>query len=205
MFIVSDNLDRCIFGLHTLPEFPKPPLGWLFPRNSILKPLFDRFFLWKKEHGVIQKLYDDQYKHKTECTDEPFNAIDFQTVALLFALLSVGLILAIISFAVERYLWTNGTFGDKFTEKKASSVKNWIRKSDPISWLFLFGLLNKNKINYKIVLKNLYFIFDAKNLSSCRCCWSIFSSSLSRYACKENEHNGTKYKMSKKTSFASKE
>ena len=130
MFIVSDNLDRCIFGLHTLPEFPKPPLGWLFPRNSILKPLFDRFFLWKKEHGVIQKLYDDQYKHKTDCTDEPFNAIDFQTVALLFALLSVGLILAIISFFVERYLRTNDTFGegDRSKERKASSVKQQYEK-----------------------------------------------------------------------------
>ena len=99
-------------------------MGWLFPRHSILKLLFDKFILRKRELGVIQKLYDDQYKHKTECTDEPFNAIDFQTVALLFALLSVGLILAIISFAVERYLWTNVTFGDKFTEKKASSVKH---------------------------------------------------------------------------------
>ena len=124
MYIFSDNLDHCIFGLHTLPEFPRPPMGWLFPRHSILKLLFDKFILRKRELGVIQKLYDDQYKHKTECTDEPFNDIDFQTVALLFALLSVGLILAIISFAVERYLWTNGTFGDRFTEKKASSVKH---------------------------------------------------------------------------------
>ena len=78
-------------------------MGWLFPRHSILKLLFDKFILRKREHGVIQKLYDDQYKHKTECTDEPFNSIDFQTVTLLFVLLAVGIILAIIAFAVEKY------------------------------------------------------------------------------------------------------
>ena len=99
----SDNLDHCIFGLHTLPEFPRPPMGWLFPRHSILKLLFDKFILRKRELGVIQKLYDDQYKHKTECTDEPFNSIDFQTVTLLFVLLAIGIILAIIAFAVEKY------------------------------------------------------------------------------------------------------
>ena len=49
-------------------------------------------------------------------------SIDFQTVTLLFALLSVGVILAIISFAVERYLFINGTFEDRYTEREASSV-----------------------------------------------------------------------------------
>ena len=50
-------------------------------------------------------------------------SIDFQTVTLLFALLSVGVILAIISFAVERYLFINGTFGDRYMERYASSVR----------------------------------------------------------------------------------
>ena len=109
--------------MHRLPEFPKSPMGWLFPRNSMLKQLFDGFIMRKKEHGLIQKLYDDQYNHKTECTNEPFNSIDFQTVTLLFALLSVGVILAIISFAVERYLFINGTFGDRYMERYASSVR----------------------------------------------------------------------------------
>ena len=67
----------------------------------------------KREHGVIQKLHDVQYNYKEYCVIEPFNSIDFQTVTLLFALLSVGVLFAIISFAAEKMLSFNalGFFG----------------------------------------------------------------------------------------------
>ena len=131
--LFPDNWDHCVFGMHTLPELPKHSLGWLFPRNSILKPLFGWFYNQKREHGIIQKLYVDQYKYKTECTDEPFNSIDFQTVTLLFVLLSVGVILAIISFAAEKYFCSTSFnimdppwvfFSQKNRSKSSKSSKN---------------------------------------------------------------------------------
>ena len=73
----------------------------------------------KREHGVIQKLHDEQYNYKEDCAIEPFNSIDIQTVTLLFALLSVGVLLAIISFAAEKFLSFNafGFLGDRDEER----------------------------------------------------------------------------------------
>ena len=120
--INRDDLDHCVFGMHTLTEFPNYPIGWLFPKNSILKPLFDWFYMRKREHGMIQKLHDEQYNYKKDCATEPFNSVDFQTVTLLFVLLSVGVLLAIILFIAEKYFLINafGFFGDG--ERESTSV-----------------------------------------------------------------------------------
>ena len=106
-FLFLDNWDRCQFDAKTLTEIEETQIGWLFPKNSILKPLFEWFYRRNRENGVIQKLYDLHLKDKTniQCSDDkPFNQIDIHTVALLFGLLAIGVVMAIMTFAMEKLL-----------------------------------------------------------------------------------------------------
>ena len=103
--ICIDDWDQCQFDAKTLTEIKDTKIGWLFPKDSILKKLFEWFYLRKRENGVIQKLYDRHFKEKIGCNDDKsFNQIDIHTVLLLFALLAVGVTVAIVTFAVEKLL-----------------------------------------------------------------------------------------------------
>ena len=69
-----------------------------------MKTLFEWFYTRHKANGVIQKLHDEYLKDQPVCSDEkPFNEIDIYTVALLFALLAIGVVMAIMALALENY------------------------------------------------------------------------------------------------------
>ena len=105
--IQERGYDHCSFGTYKLPEIKDIRIGWLFPNNSILIRLFNRFLLEHIQNGVIHRLQDHYFKSRTICSIDSFNSIDFHTVTALFVLLSVGVILSIITFGGEK-IFFNG-------------------------------------------------------------------------------------------------
>ena len=90
-------------------ELPKNKIGWLFPNNSILRPLFDRFFMKHRENGVIAKLKREFMKNEVTCPTEPFNQIDFKTLGVLFGLLLSGILLALFTIGIEKARFLSGS------------------------------------------------------------------------------------------------
>ena len=70
--------------------------GWMFPKNSILKSMFDRYKLKLYQNGVMQKLHDT-FLPLPKCNyEQPFSPVNFDFVAMVFYVLIIGSILAII-------------------------------------------------------------------------------------------------------------
>ena len=78
--------------------------GWLYPKNSLLKQLFDKFLINLNEKGIERKLFfknligieEDQCKATSEA-----KPIDFHIVVTLFKILAFGTFLAIILLCFE--------------------------------------------------------------------------------------------------------
>ena len=79
-------------------------VGWLYPKNSLLRKLFDKFLINLYEQGIERRLFskhfigveEDQCNMSSETTP-----IAFQIVAILFKILAFGCILAIILLSLE--------------------------------------------------------------------------------------------------------
>ena len=79
-------------------------IGWLYPKNSLLKQLFDKFLTKINENGIERKLYikyfngieDDQCKVTSDA-----KPIDFNIVVTLFKILAFGSSFAIILLCFE--------------------------------------------------------------------------------------------------------
>lgn len=76
--------------------------GWMYPKNSILQPMFDKFMLELTENGVLEQI-ESTFFRKATCPDtQEFTEIDFDFVKLLFTLLSCGIVVAIIVLIWEK-------------------------------------------------------------------------------------------------------
>ena len=111
---VSVDLDPCKFGRHRIPELLDKPIGWLFPNNSILRPLFNHYTMELQESGVFHKLQNHYLPVKSECPSVPFHQIDLGTVTVIFFLFSIGLIFAILTFAAEKYYSHHNPTSERF-------------------------------------------------------------------------------------------
>ena len=67
MIVFTVNLNECLLGRFRLRELPEAKIGWLFPKNSILRTLFNRFMMKHRENGVIQKLQAHHLKSVVNC------------------------------------------------------------------------------------------------------------------------------------------
>ena len=97
-------MDECSIGRYRLREFGDENIGWLFPMNSILKRLFNRFLMKHRENGIIQKLQAHYFKSAVYCQTDSFNQIDLMTLSTLFGLLLFGIIVAVFTTCIEKYL-----------------------------------------------------------------------------------------------------
>lgn len=76
--------------------------GWMYPKNSILQPMFDKFMLELAENGVLENI-ESTFFRKSTCPDtQAFIEIDIDFVKLLFALLSCGIAIAIFVLIWEK-------------------------------------------------------------------------------------------------------
>ena len=70
--------------------------GWMYPKNSILQRMFDKYKLKLYQNGVIKKLHDT-FLPMPKCNyEQPFFPVNFDFVAMIFYILLMGSILAIL-------------------------------------------------------------------------------------------------------------
>jgi len=88
----------------TLEEIPGASNGWMYPKGSILQPLFDRYMEDLTEKGVVEQIRQTFFK-KPPCTSsQDFTEIGFDFVKTLFVILCSGMVTAIIVSLAERCL-----------------------------------------------------------------------------------------------------
>ena len=77
-------------------------VGWLYPKNSLLKRLFDKFIISLNEKGIERKLYRKYFApfEEDKCETEA-RAIHFHIVITLFKSLAIGIFTAFIVLTVE--------------------------------------------------------------------------------------------------------
>ena len=105
LFSFLDNLSYCHYMTTRLPEseFPLWTIGWLYPYDSILQPIFDKYLLELSETGLFDKIMSTVIEKKQECLDDPVIEVDFRFVNVIFYLLITGVCLALIIFILESY------------------------------------------------------------------------------------------------------
>lgn len=99
--LLKAKIDGCQFASIELDNFPATPNGWMYPKNSILRPLFDQYFDELSEKGILDRILKTYQVPNQNCEDEGFMPVDFCFVSFLFILLSLGACLALIFFSIE--------------------------------------------------------------------------------------------------------
>lgn len=90
------DIDKCDIMYAPMQGFRTRTSGWMFPKNSILQPMFDKYKLKLYQNGVIKKLHET-FLPMPKCNHEqPFFPVNFDFVAMIFYVLIMGSILAII-------------------------------------------------------------------------------------------------------------
>ena len=85
-----------------LNDFKPVTIGWIYPKNSLLQELFDKYMLELYQTGVIQKI-ENSFAMSKMCDDEAgFTQMGFDYVRLFFVLLSIGLVLAMVIGLYEK-------------------------------------------------------------------------------------------------------
>ena len=90
------DIDKCDVRYAPMQGFRTRTSGWMFPKNSILQPMFDKYKLKLYQNGVIKKL-QETFLQMPKCNNgKPFVQVNFDFVAMIFHVLVVGSMLAII-------------------------------------------------------------------------------------------------------------
>ena len=79
-------------------------LGWFFPKNSVLAPLFNRYMLELSERGLIQGIRNKYVSPLDKCKALEFSPVNFSLVRILFIVLTFGIIIACVISTIERLL-----------------------------------------------------------------------------------------------------
>ena len=95
-------MDPCKFASTKIKEFSNLKAGWFYPKNSIIQPLFDQFWMQLDEKGIIdQILAFYKEKKKPECSSEEIVQVDLTLVQIIFALLLLGIAISCLLFVLE--------------------------------------------------------------------------------------------------------
>ena len=95
-------MDPCKFASTKIKEFPDFEAGWFYPKNSIIQPLFDHFWMELDEKGIIDQILAFYWKGtKPECTSKEIVQVDLTLVQIIFALLSLGIAISCLLFVLE--------------------------------------------------------------------------------------------------------
>lgn len=92
---VCDFLKAPIQGV---PNFPE---SWMYPRDSILQPLFDTYWIELIEFGIFDGITRKYQTPEHLCLSDDTEAVNFSFVLLLFIILSVGICGSLIIFTLE--------------------------------------------------------------------------------------------------------
>lgn len=98
---VKEERLRCQFTGSLFRSIPKTAEGWMFPKNSMLQPLFDNLMKKLYERGVWHQILRKTKRKSPECPNETFSGISLEFSLVLFIILSVGISISFVVIALE--------------------------------------------------------------------------------------------------------
>ena len=86
------NLDFCKFDTHLEFGIPKVPGGYMYPFDSMLQPLFDRYMMTLNERGQIDEIFKKYMPKVPNCElNSNFQPVNFGFVQILFIFVCIGI------------------------------------------------------------------------------------------------------------------
>lgn len=99
MSVFPDHLSLCAFETIEMAEFGRNQLAWMYPTNSILKPLFDDFFHQLSETGIKKR--NQESKKERFCKANNMIPVDIGFTTLIFIIIGLGTLISIVTFFIE--------------------------------------------------------------------------------------------------------
>ena len=86
-----------------MKEYKPLTNGWMYPKNSLLQPLFDQYMLELYQTGIVQRI-EKSHTFEKFCGEEGngYIMISFGFVKILFIVLSVGVSISVIIALFEK-------------------------------------------------------------------------------------------------------
>lgn len=97
---IIGGLNGRDYGLEKLPEFGDNSVAWVYPKNSILRPIFNKVFFQLEEMGIKQREYQ-RYQIKGEASSSELIRVDLGFTTLMFAILVFGALVSCVTFSAE--------------------------------------------------------------------------------------------------------
>ena len=70
----------------SMSDFPLSAVGWFYPYDSILQPLFDKYMLELFENGVFNRIVDTIHEKQPDCPAETVPKVNFSFVIIIFSM-----------------------------------------------------------------------------------------------------------------------
>ena len=87
-----------------MKEYQPVRRGWIYPKNSLLQPLFDKYMLKLYQNGIIKRIEDFHTARKYCNENNGYLIIQFGFVKILFILLLIGISTALLIGLYEKFV-----------------------------------------------------------------------------------------------------
>ena len=101
-----EKIDTCDLIKIPMKEFRTATVGWMYPKNSMLQPIFDRFMKKLYRNGVIYKINTKYLQIGSICKIEGYPQAGFDVIGVLFFVLLVGILSSMILAIFEKLKWS---------------------------------------------------------------------------------------------------
>ena len=94
-------------------------MGWMYPKNSMLKRLFNKAILETTEEGVERKIYNKYFPNEDpSLCQQGFRPIGYEIVQSLFFILILGIGSSVVIFVIEKIISLLKILGQRSRNRK---------------------------------------------------------------------------------------
>ena len=99
----ADGADFCKFHDVEFTAGSNIKIGWMYPYQSILQPIFDKYLIEIMEAGIFDRVVEKYQPNQPVCEKNEIVPINIDCVAILFVILSIGIILSLFFHILENF------------------------------------------------------------------------------------------------------
>ena len=99
------KIDKCDILRIPFRQFRTTTAGWMYPKNSILQPMFDQFILQLNRNGVLKRLHEFYQPTEDLCIEEGYPHTGYDIIGILFVTLASGIMLGIFILLIEKLFY----------------------------------------------------------------------------------------------------
>ena len=77
----------------------------MYPKNSILQPMFDKFILQLNQNGVLKRIHEFYQTTKDLCIDEGYPHTGYDIIGILFLTLASGIMIGVLVVLIEKLFY----------------------------------------------------------------------------------------------------